>query len=152
MCACGFFPRELHIFLDTGYGFLSLATLLHLEMECGWLRVVRDQRREATREGATAAHSHTHTLSVGPHDTDSTFLGHAPRSEHVYGRAREACLYAATQPLGHLAMIGSEPKSSWRRWRALTETQPTGQSLMDAPLRKSQASWVVSNGAPPRSS
>jgi hypothetical protein len=23
---------------------------------------------------------------------------------------------------------------------------------MDAPLRKSQASWVVSNGAPPRSS
>ena len=83
VCACGFFPRELHIFLDTGYGFLSLATLLHLEMECGWLRVVRDQRREATREGATAAHSHTHTLSVGPHDTDSTFLGHgAERRGH----------------------------------------------------------------------
>ena len=84
--------------------------------------------------------------------------------------------YARTQPFGHEARIGIEPKSSWRRWRALKETQPNGQSLveggagggtgggtgggeglgdgagMDAPLRKSQASWVVSNGAPPRSS
>ena len=100
--------RELHMLLDTA---LSLAC--HTLLECGWLRVVRDQ---STREGATVL---THTQAFGPHDTDSTFLGHAPRSEHVYGRAREACLYAATQPFGH---FGSEPKSSCRRWRALTET------------------------------
>ena len=50
--------------------------------------------------------------------------GHAPRSEH--GRARE--VYAATQPSGHSAP--TDPKSSWRRWRALTETQPAGQLLI----------------------
>ena len=75
-------------------------------------------------------------------------------STYTDERGEPVC-YAATQPFGHLAMIGNSPKSSWRRWRAFTETQPTGQSLMgggdkDAPLRKSQASWVVSNGAPPR--
>ena len=78
------------MFLDTA---LSLATLL----EYGWLRVVRDPRRTG-REPPVL----THTQAFGPHDTDSTFLGHAPRSEHVYGRAREACLRsdAALRALG----------------------------------------------------
>eukprot|EP00964_Phaeocystis_antarctica_P054626 scaffold32130_cov66-Phaeocystis_antarctica.AAC.4 len=38
--------------------------------------------------------------------------------------------YAGTQPSGHSAP--TDPKSSWRCWPALTETQPAGQSLMDA--------------------
>ena len=88
-CACAF-PRGLHMFLDTA---LSLATLL----EYGWLCVVRDPRRPG-REPPVL----THTQAFGPHDTDSTFLGHAPRSEHVYGRARVACLRsdAALRALG----------------------------------------------------
>ena len=60
---------------------------------------------------------------------------------------RGKSVYAETQPFGHSAPI--DPKSSWRRWRALRETQSNGQLLMDAVLRKSQASWVVSNGAVP---
>ena len=63
----------------------------------------------------------------------------APRSEH--GRARE--VYAATQPSGHLAWIGNDPKSSWRRWRALTETQPAGQSSLIGPDPESSSSELA---------
>ena len=80
-------------------------------------RVVRDQ-------GATTRQTH----ACDQHTAHSTFFPGmaAPRSEH--GRARE--VYTATQPSGHLAGIGNDPKSSWRRWRALTETQPAGQLLI----------------------
>ena len=49
--------------------------------------------------------------------------------ENTHGRAREvfATGYARTQPSGHSARLGVDPKSSWRRWRALAETQPAGQ-------------------------
>ena len=148
---CVRFP-ESYTFSWIPYGFISCHTLL----ECGWLRVVRDQRRP----GREPPYSHTLKRSVR---TILTPLSSGMRPEvSTYTDERGKPVYAATQPFGHLVMIGTEPKSSWRRWRALTETQPTGQSLMggggdggddrgmDAPLRKSQASWVVSKAAPPR--
>ena len=48
---------------------------------------------------------------------------------NTHGRAREvfATGYARTQPSGHSARLGVDPKSSWRRWRALAETLPAGQ-------------------------
>eukprot|EP00964_Phaeocystis_antarctica_P085657 scaffold54145_cov85-Phaeocystis_antarctica.AAC.1 len=62
---------------------------------------------------------------------DHAVGAHVPRIDITLTGARPVLAseeYAATQPFGHSAVIGIDPKSSWRRWRALTETQPAGQS------------------------
>ena len=130
---------QLHIPLSSD---IARRTYSHAHSKkVSWKTLSCGVRVAARASRAIRASHHTQTHACDQHTAHSTFPEQAPRSEH--GRAQE--VYAGTQPFGH--PIGIDPKSSWRRWRALTETQPAGQLLMNAALRKSQASWVVSNGA-----